>query len=416
MKIKRIFANQILDSRGMPTIECGVEIDNGHISKAAVPSGASVGKFEALELRDGDPKKYFGKGVLKAIENIEKKIAPKLITEKPDVKKIDQILLELDGTSNKSVLGANAILAVSIAVARAQAYSLSLPMYIFISQLFGKKEISLPKVMFNILNGGAHADNNINFQEFMIMPQKDIFTENLHSAVLVYQNLKKLLHKEGLSCGVGDEGGFAPKFTKNKEMPEKTALDFIVRAIEESGFIPGKDILFCLDIAATQFYDEESKTYQINDQKMNTNQLVEFYDNLVTSYPIYSIEDGLQENDWDGWRVLTEKLSSTVQLVGDDIFVTNPSRIQEGISKGVANAVLIKPNQIGTVTETLQAIKLCQDSKYKTVASHRSGETCDTFISDLVVGTGAGQFKSGAPCRGERVAKYNRLLEIEKSI
>ncbi len=416
MKIKKIFARQILDSRGFPTVECNLELGDNSVVKASVPSGASVGKYEAVELRDKDPQKYFGKGVLTAIENIEKKIAPDLIDKEPNLQEMDKVLLELDGTENKSNLGANAILAVSIAVVRAQAKILNLDLYKFIAQVFGCKEILLPKVMFNILSGGVHADSGIAFQEFMIMPIKQSFDDNLHTAVVIFQNLKKLLKKEGYCVSVGDEGGFAPRLAKNKEFAEKKALDFLVKATQYSGFEPGKDVVFCLDVAATQLYDDQNEIYLLGDKKYTTEKLIGLYDDFIHSYPIYSIEDGLQEQDWDGWKIMTEKLGSNTQLVGDDIFVTNSSRIKKGIELGIANAVLIKPNQIGTVTETLQAIKLCKDAGYKTVVSHRSGETNDTFISDLVVGTGAGQFKAGAPCRGERVAKYNRLLEIEEGL
>lgn len=416
MKIKKIAAMQILDSRGVPTIQCSIFLENGACVKSSVPSGASVGKFEAIELRDKDPKKYLGKSVFNAIENIEKKIAPAIINKEIDLEKIDKVLINLDGTDNKSNLGANAILAVSIAIARAQAKVLNLELYEFIAKIFNAKETLIPQCMFNILNGGVHADSGIGFQEFMIMPiLKTTFAENLQVACVIYHNLKSLLKKDGYSTGVGDEGGFAPRFSCNG-LAEKHALDYLVRACQFSGFEPGKDVVFCLDVAASQFYDDQNKLYFLGEKEYDSKSLIDLYDNLINSYPIYSIEDGLYEDDWDGWKILTERLGSQVQLVGDDIFVTNELRIKKGIQLGVANAALIKPNQIGTVTETLNAIRLCKDSGYKTVISHRSGETCDTFISDLVVGTNSGQFKAGAPCRGERVVKYNRLLEIENNL
>ncbi|MBD3273420.1 phosphopyruvate hydratase [Candidatus Dependentiae bacterium] len=415
MKIKKLWGTQILDSRGFPTVQCNLLLDNDILIKSGVPSGASVGQQEALELRDGDDKKYFGKGVLQAIRNIDEKIAPIIVGFEPDFKIIDQKLLELDGTENKSNLGANAILAVSIAAVRAQAFCQKKELYKLIADEFGNNNIILPKVMFNILNGGVHADNKIPFQEFMIMPQKDNFSENLQMSVIVYQNLKRILKKEGYCTGVGDEGGFAPDIAANSSSVINRVLKFLQRAVDVSGFNLGNDVVFCLDVAASQFYNSEKKYYSLGDKKFSSDDIIEFYDSLVSDYPIFSIEDALDEQDWSGWQNLTEQLGKRIQLVGDDIFVTNTNLIKKGIEQKVANAVLIKPNQIGTVTETLAAIKLANDNNYKCVISHRSGETCDTFISDLVVGTGAGQLKAGAACRGERVAKYNRLLEIEES-
>ncbi len=413
MKIKKIWAMQILDSRGWPTIECNLLLDNNYLIKSGVPSGASTGKLEALELRDGDKNIYMGKSVFKAIGNINEIIAPKLINKSPDFKIMDQELINLDNTENKSRLGANAILAVSMAVARAQAYIENLELYKFIGQIYGNKNFVLPNVMFNVLNGGAHADNGIPFQEFMIMPiSGKNFAQKLEMATTIYHNLKNLLKTEKYFTGVGDEGGFAPKILgSGKDIIAKT-LDLLVFAIKNSGYSVGKDIVFCLDVAASQFYNEKEKIYEIASDNLNTAELITFYDNLISSYPIYSIEDGICEDDWSGWKFLTEKLGKKIQLVGDDIFVTNPKLIKIGIDKKVANSVLIKPNQIGTVTETLNAIKLAKDNNYKTVISHRSGETMDTFISDLAVGTNSAFMKAGAPCRGERVAKYNRLLEI----
>lgn len=420
MKIKKIIARQILDSRGWPTIECSVETENNKIVKASVPSGASVGKFECLELRDNNPNIYLGKSVFKAIENINKKIAPKLIGKTVDVFEADKIMLELDGTKDKSNLGANSILAVSIAIARAQSKSLNVELFSLVKKLHKSETIKtptiivVPKVMFNILNGGAHANNGICFQEFMIMPLKNNFRQNLEIAVVVYQNLKKLLQKSGYATTVGDEGGFAPTFETKNDVAEKVALDYLMEAINISHFSPGKDIAICLDVAASQFYDEKKKVYRFYNKKLDSNELVGFYKTLLKDYPIVSIEDGLYEDDWLGWQFMTKELGDKVQLVGDDIFVTNVKRIKKGIELGVANSVLIKPNQIGTVTETLQAIKVAQEAGYKTVASHRSGETNDSFISDLAVGVNSEYLKAGAPARGERVAKYNRLLEIEE--
>ncbi|MFH1644333.1 MAG: phosphopyruvate hydratase [bacterium] len=413
MKIKKIFARQILDSRGWPTIECEVELENNQKVKASVPSGASVGKFECLELRDNDPDFYLGRGVLKAVANINKKIAPKLIDKIPDVLEIDKILLEFDGTENKSNLGGNAILAVSMAITRAQAKSSNLELFSLIKKMYKTESIKIPKVMFNILNGGVHANNGICFQEFMIMPLKNSFSENLQIAVVVYQNLKKLLQKSGYATTVGDEGGFAPKFETKNETPEKIALDYLMEAINISKFEPGKDVAICLDVAATQFYDEKNNVYKFYNKKLDSNELVGFYKTLLKDYPIVSIEDGLQQDDWTGWQFMTKEFGDKIQLVGDDIFVTNTARIKKGIDLNAANSVLIKPNQIGTVTETLQAIKVAQEAGYKIVASHRSGETNDSFISDLSVGMNSEYLKAGAPARGERVAKYNKLLEIE---
>ncbi len=413
MKIKKIWGREILDSRGFPTVECNVLLDNDIVVKAAVPSGASVGKCEAVELRDNDPKRYMGKGVLKAVANIDK-LSPLFCGEEPDLLKADKILIEADGTENKSNLGANTTLAISMAIARAQAILLNIELYELIANLYDTQKVLLPDAMFNILNGGVHADSGICFQEFMIMPVgQKTFAQRLEVAAVIYQNLKKLLKDAGYSVGVGDEGGFAPKLGTDKDSGERKALDFLLRAVEGAGFVPGKDVVFCLDVAASQFYDEKEGLYLLGNKKLNSEELINLYDDLIDSYPIFSIEDGLFEQDWIGWQIMTEKLGSKVQLVGDDIFVTNTELIQKGIDNKVANAVLIKPNQIGTITQTLNAMKLCNYDGYKTVVSHRSGETTDTFISDLVVGTAGGQFKSGATARGERVAKYNRLLEIE---
>jgi enolase len=412
MKIKKIDAWEVLDSRGIPTVACSILLDSGAIATASVPSGSSVGTYEALELRDNDSKRYMGKGVLKAIDNIEKTIVPVLIGKHPDVHIMDKLLIDLDGTENKSKLGANAMLAVSMAVARAQAISEHIALYELLGRLSGVSKFEKPVCMFNILNGGVHADSMIAFQEFMIMPLVGGFERRLEMSVVVYYQLKKLLQEKGFSVGVGDEGGFAPRLGSHDDPGHAKALDFLMQAVENSGFVPGKDIVFCLDVAASEFYDESEKKYVFAGKKINNEVLIDLYETLVANYPIHSIEDGLSQEDWDGWNMLTKRLGSKVQLVGDDIFVTNVNRIKKGIERGIANAVLIKLNQIGTVTETLQAIALCKEKTYNTVVSHRSGETTDSFIADLAVGAAAGQLKSGACARGERVAKYNRLLRI----
>lgn len=433
MKIKQITAREILDSRAIPTIECSIILENGSCAPfgatatASVPSGASVGAAEAVELRDGDPARYGGKGVLRAIENITRIISPALVGKSPDVALCDKIMLELDGTNNKSKLGANAILAVSIAMVRAVAQVRGQEVYQVIRELFvngvsgrlsGSPEPSIPRVMFNIINGGMHADNDLAFQEFMILPiREQRFSDSLRVAVSVYHALKELLSTKGYATGLGDEGGFAPKLRPGKVLPERQALDLLVQAVTAVGLVPGKDILFSLDVAASSFFVAEKNKYQLHGHLLTADELVAYYAELVEAYPIYSIEDGLDENDWSGWQHLTGRLSKAlgnkVLLVGDDIFVSNPERILKGIEQGVANSVLIKPNQIGTVSECLEAIRICHKHRYKTVISHRSGETSDSFIADLAVGTGAGLLKAGAPARGERVAKYNRLLEIE---
>jgi len=405
MEIKKIYAREILDSRGNPAVEVDLFFGEKTV-RASVPSGASVGKGEAFELRDGDRNRYDGKGVLRAVENIEKIIAPTLVGKKVDIEACDKIMLELDGTKNKEKLGANAILPVSIAILRAQALLVRKEDYQFIQKFFGAPRAQIPKVMFNVLNGGAHADNSIDFQEFMIMPMSDDFSENLHAAVAVYKKLKRLLADKNLSTGVGDEGGFAPKIN------ERQALDFLLKAVELAGLKPGVDVVFCLDVASSRFFLQKENKYLFGGEKLSSSDMIDFYKKLVNKYPIYSIEDGLSECDWDGFKMLTEELGEKALLVGDDIFVTNPEKIKKGIEVGVANSVLIKPNQIGTVTQCLNAIKICHENNYKTVVSHRSGETNDYFISDLAVGVGSQFFKAGAPARGERVAKYNRLAEI----
>lgn len=414
--IKEVSALEVLDSRGNPTVQVEVMTQNGYIGKALVPSGASTGSFEAVELRDGDEKRYLGKGVTKAVENVNKKISKKL--EGMNVynqREIDKMLLDLDDTPNKSNLGANATLGVSLAVAKAAAQSLGIELYEYIGGING---VQLPIPMMNILNGGKHSDNNINIQEFMIMPIGNItFKERLQRGVEVYHNLKKVLKENGYSVAIGDEGGFAPNLEDEEE-----ALKYIVKAIEKAGFVPGKDIALSLDIASTEMYDEAKKIgkegyYFWKTKELKTKEeMVEYIIYLTQKYPIISVEDGLAEEDWETWEILTNRIGEKVQLVGDDLFVTNIDRLQKGINKKVANAILIKPNQIGTLTETLEAIELAKKYGYKTIISHRSGETEDTTIADLAVAVNAGQIKTGAPCRTDRVAKYNRLLNIEHNI
>lgn len=413
LAIKSIQALEVLDSRGNPTVQVEVVTDGGFSGTALVPSGASTGSFEAVELRDGDKSRYLGKGVSKAVENVNKKIAKKLIDMNVyEQRKIDRALIELDDTPNKSNLGANAILGVSLAVAKAAANSLGMELYNYIGGINAKE---LPIPMMNILNGGKHSDNNINIQEFMIMPVGSItFTERLKRGVEVYHTLKKVLKEKGYAVGVGDEGGFAPNLKD-----EEDALEAIVEAIKKAGYEPGKDICLALDVASTEMYDEAKKIgkdgyyFWKTDVYKTKQEMIDYIINLTEKYPIISIEDGLAEEDWESWKELTEKLGNKIQLVGDDLFVTNIKRLQRGIRENVANAILIKPNQIGTLTETLDTIEEAKEKGYKTVISHRSGETEDTTIADLAVAINAGQIKTGAPCRTDRVAKYNRLLNIE---
>ncbi|ADD02804.1 enolase [Thermoanaerobacter italicus Ab9] len=404
-----IFAREILDSRGNPTVEVEVELDSGAVGRAAVPSGASTGAFEAVELRDGDKSRYLGKGVLKAVRNVNDIIAPELIgMEAQDQVAIDKAMIELDGTPNKSKLGANAILGVSLAVAKAAAEECGLPLYQYIGGVNAK---TLPVPMMNILNGGKHADNNVDIQEFMIMPVgAPNFREALRMCSEVYHNLKNVLHSKGLSTTVGDEGGFAPNLTSNEE-----AIQVILEAIEKAGYVPGDDVVLALDPASTELYKEDGKYHFEGEGIVRTSEeMVDFWEQLVNKYPIVSIEDGLAEEDWEGWKLLTERLGEKIQLVGDDLFVTNTQRLSKGINMGVANSILIKLNQIGTLTETLDAIEMAKRAGYTAVVSHRSGETEDSTIADLVVGVNAGQIKTGAPARTDRVVKYNQLLRIEE--
>lgn len=413
--IKHIHAQEILDSRGNPTLEVEVVLDNSLKAKAAVPSGASTGTLEAVELRDKDSKRYQGKGVQKAIENVNKEIA--LALQGRDVtlcEEIDHTLIQLDGTENKSRLGANAILGVSAAVVRAAALSFGVPLYQYINKyLYKEHDMILPVPMFNIMNGGVHADNTIDFQEFMIAPVgARSIQEAVRMASETYQALKQILKSQGFGTNVGDEGGFAPSVQGNNE-----AVEFILEAITRAGYNAGKDIVIALDPASSEFYEDGFYHFKKSDgSKRSSEEMIAYYEKWIQQYPILSIEDGLAENDWQGWELMTKKMGENIQLVGDDIFVTNPKIIKKAIDKKVANASLIKLNQIGTVSETLKAIKISQEAGYGTVISHRSGETWDDFIADLAVATGAEQIKAGAPCRGERVAKYNRLMTIEREM
>lgn len=410
-EIVRVHAREILDSRGNPTIEVEVELADGTRAHAAVPSGASTGTFEALELRDQDPKRYHGKGVLKAVRNVNDIIAPAVRgLDAHDQQALDAKLKELDGTDNKSKLGANALLGVSLAAARAAALSQGIPLYRHIRALFGGgEEPRLPIPLMNVLNGGVHADNNLEIQEFMIVPVgARTFADAVRMGSETFHTLKKLLKERGLSTSVGDEGGFAPQLPSNEE-----AIQLLLRAIETTGYAPGEEIALALDVAASELWDPDSGLYDLEGRRLTAEELIEIYEGWLNAYPLISIEDGLAEEDWDGWRALTQRLGIRVQVVGDDLFVTNPQRLKRGIEQGVANAILIKPNQIGTLTETLETIRRAKAAGYRTVISHRSGETEDPFIADLAVGTAAGQIKTGSLSRGERTAKYNQLLRLE---
>ena len=410
--IESVYAREVLDSRGNPTVEVEVVLESGAQGRAIVPSGASTGAFEAVELRDGDKSRYLGKGTQNAVNNVNTIIAPELEgLESTDQPGIDALLIELDGTHNKGKLGANAILGVSMAVARASADELGLPLYQYIGGVNAKQ---LPVPMMNILNGGEHADNNVDVQEFMILPVgAPCFKEGLRMGAEVFHALKKVLGEKGLACGVGDEGGFAPNLGSNRE-----ALELIVEAIKAAGYEPGKDVMLGLDVAASEMYNEETKKYVLagEGKELTAAEMVDLYEDWTTNFPIITIEDGLDEEDWDGWKVLTERLGKKVQLVGDDLFVTNTERLERGIEAGVANSILIKVNQIGTITETLDAIEMAKRAGYTAVISHRSGETEDTTIADLAVAVNAGQIKTGAPSRTDRVAKYNQLLRIEEMV
>ncbi|MDR1698177.1 MAG: phosphopyruvate hydratase [Erysipelotrichaceae bacterium] len=408
-----VYAREVLDSRGNPTVEVEVLLESGTKGRAIVPSGASTGEHEAYELRDGDKKRYLGKGVLKAVDNVNEIIAPKLegLSCLEQVA-IDELLIELDGTPNKAKLGANAILAVSLAVARAASEYLGVPLYRYIGGTNAKR---LPTPMMNILNGGAHADNNLDFQEFMIMPvSAPSVREAIRMGAEVFHNLKTVLKKHKYNTGVGDEGGYAPEVKSNTE-----ACELVIEAIKLAGYEPGTDIALAMDVAASEFYDKTKKVYRLEGEggkEFTAAELVKFYENLVSKYPIVSIEDGLDENDWEGWSLLTKALGKKIQLVGDDLFVTNVKRLEMGIEKEVGNSILIKVNQIGTLTETLNAIELAKTHGYTSVMSHRSGETEDTTIADIAVATNVGQIKTGSLSRTDRIAKYNQLIRIEEEL
>ncbi len=405
--ITDVYAREILDSRGNPTVEVEVTLSDETVGRACVPSGASTGQHEALELRDGDPGRYLGRGVTKAVDNVNDTIADEIVgMDARDQALVDLTLIELDGTPNKSKLGANAMLGVSLAVAHAAAEYIGLPLYQYLGGVGAR---TLPVPLMNILNGGKHADNNVDIQEFMIAPVgADSFAHALRMGAEIYHSLKAVLKKRGLSAGVGDEGGFAPNLDSNEQ-----AIAVVVEAIDKAGFAPGKDVFVALDVAASELWRDGKYVLESEGKELDAAGLVDYYENLVGKYPIISIEDGLAEDDWDGWRIATLRLGDRVQLVGDDLLVTNVERIEKAIEQGVANSVLIKVNQIGTLSETLDAIEMAKRAGYTAVISHRSGETEDTTIADIAVATNAGQIKSGAPCRTDRVAKYNQLLRIE---
>jgi enolase len=411
--ITDVHAREILDSRGNPTIEVDVELSSGFVGRAAVPSGASTGEHEAVELRDGDKKRYLGKGVLKAVDNVNKIISAAIIEmDAVNQAEVDAVMIELDGTPTKSKLGANAILGVSLACARAVAEAMGLPLYRYIG---GVNARDLPVPMMNILNGGSHADSNVDIQEFMVMPVgASSFAESLRMGVETFHALKAVLKSKGYSTSVGDEGGFAPSLKSNEE-----PLEHIMTAIEKAGFKPGTDIMIALDPASSEFYDTGKKKYifsKSDKSERDSSQMVDFYEKMVRQYPVISIEDGLAEDDWDGWKIMTDRLGKKIQIVGDDLFVTNTERLKKGIEKGVANSILIKLNQIGTLTETIQAIEMAKRAGYTAVVSHRSGETEDSTIADFVVAMGTGQIKTGSGSRTDRIVKYNQLLRIEEEL
>jgi enolase len=413
MDIVKVVGREILDSRGNPTVEADVHLADGSIGRAAVPSGASTGEFEAVELRDGDKRRYLGKGTLKAVKNVNELISPALTgLDAADQALVDQTMLKLDGTDNKGKLGANAILAASLATARAQAASEMTPLYRYLGGVGARV---LPVPMMNVINGGAHADNSVDLQEFMIVPVGATkFSEALRMGVETFHTLKSVLKKRGYSTAVGDEGGFAPSLKSNDE-----ALEVLMEAIAQAGFKPGEEICLALDPASSEFYDSDKKKYvfkKSDKSEKSSEQMIEYWSNWVRQYPIISIEDGMSEEDWDGWKALTDALGKKIQLVGDDVFVTNPEILQRGIEKGVANSILVKVNQIGSLTETLEAMRLAASANYTTVMSHRSGETEDSFIADLAVATNAGQIKTGSASRTDRLAKYNQLLRIEQEL
>lgn len=406
-KIKEIYAREILDSRGNPTVEVDVTLESGIMARASVPSGASTGTKEALELRDHDKNRFNGKGVLKAVENVNTIIRDHLIgKDVHNQRELDEVMIALDGTENKSKLGANAILGVSLAIIKAAALYDKKPLYAYVGN-----GTTLPAPMMNILNGGAHADNNVDFQEFMIVPQANTIKEKIRIGAEVFHALKTVLNEKGYSTGVGDEGGFAPNLNSNKE-----ALDLICEAITRANYIPGKDVCLAMDVAASEFYQGGNYVLTGENKTLNSAEMVDFLEKLINEYPIISIEDGLHETDYEGWKLLTSRLGDKVQLVGDDVFVTNPKIFKEGIQMGIANAILLKANQIGTVTELLETIELAKENGYKTVLSHRSGETEDSFIADFVVGLNLGQIKTGSMSRMDRICKYNQLIRIEEEL
>jgi enolase len=411
--IKSIFAREILDSRGNPTIEADVTLADGSFGRAAAPSGASTGSLEALELRDGDKTRYLGKGVRAAVNNVNTSIADALQgQDAKDQRKVDQIMIDLDGTHNKSKLGANAILAASLATSKAAAVSKGIPLYQHYADLSGNTEYRMPVPQMNIINGGEHADNSIDFQEFMILPTGlPTFSEALRAGTEIFHSLKTVLHKRGLSTAVGDEGGFAPNLESNE-----AAVTILMEAIDAAGYVAGKDIYIGLDVASTEFYSDGQYTLSAEGKSLNSAEFAAYLHAWVDKYPIITIEDGMAEDDWTGWADLTQRVGAAVQLTGDDLFVTNTKILQRGIDEGVANSILIKFNQIGSLSETFDAIKMAQDAGYRATISHRSGETEDTTIADLAVGTGAGQIKTGSLCRSDRVAKYNQLLRIEQAL
>lgn len=407
MKIKNVIGREIIDSRGNPTVEVDVILENGVMGRAAVPSGASTGEREALELRDGDKSRYMGKGVLKAVENVNGPLRDLVIgMDAANQKELDYAMIELDGTETKSKFGANAILGISMAAMKASAIADGKPLYKYIGE-----GTTLPRPMMNIINGGAHADNKLDFQEFMIIPQRDTIKERLRVGAEVFHNLKKVLNEKGLATGVGDEGGFAPDLQSNSE-----GFDLIIEAIEKAGYTPGTDVCLGIDVAASEFYKDGKYELVGEGRSLTTDELIDFFEELVNKYPIISIEDPVDENDWDGFTKITERIGDRVQLVGDDLFVTNKKCLQMGIDKHAGNAILLKVNQIGTITETLETIKLARENGYKTIISHRSGETEDTTIADLAVGLDLGQIKTGSMSRTDRICKYNQLLRIEEEL
>jgi enolase len=415
VKIQSVHGREILDSRGNPTVEVDVVLEGGASGRAAVPSGASTGQREALELRDGDKKRYLGKGVLKAVGNINGEIAQAISGREADQRAIDTFLIESDGTPNKGRLGANALLGVSMALARASAAAGRAPLYEHLAALYGRGTLTLPAPMMNILNGGAHADSSVDFQEFMVMPLGlPSFAEAVRAGAEIFHTLRGILKNKGYSTGVGDEGGFAPSLKSNRE-----ALDVVMDAVTQAGYKPGANVYLALDVASSELWNDASRKYEFKksgETTRNADEMVRLYDDWVNQYPIISIEDGLAEGDWDGWKTLTAALGDRVQLVGDDVFVTNPEILKRGIAEHIGNALLVKLNQIGTVTETLDAVAMADDAGYRSVISHRSGETEDTTIADLAVATGAGQIKTGSASRSDRVAKYNQLLRIEEAL